>query len=246
MTSLTERYALITGAGSGIGQATALEFARAGINLVLIGRRLENLEAVAAEAQTLGKTLGVKTQCHSLDLTQLETLREQIQAIAQSLPTLDIVINNAGMGYTGNIMDTPLADWQRTLDLNLTAVFQVCQGVLPKLRSQTQPSTILNVSSIAGHQVFPGWGAYCVSKFGLMALSKALALEERANGVRVMTISPGSVNTPIWDTPTVDADFDRTAMLTPEIVAQSIVHAALMPSQAAIEDLILMPNAGTF
>jgi NADP-dependent 3-hydroxy acid dehydrogenase YdfG len=242
MTSSTERYALITGAGSGIGQATALEFARAGIHLVLIGRRLENLEAVAAEAQALG----VKTQCHSLDLTQLEFLREQIQTIANALPSLDIVINNAGMGYTGNLMDTPLTDWQQTLDLNLTAVFQVCQGILPKLRSQTQPSTILNVSSIAGHQVFPGWGAYCVSKFGLMALSKALALEERANGVRVMTISPGSVNTPLWDTDKVDADFDRTAMLTPEIVAQSIVHAALMPSHAAIEDLILMPNAGTF
>jgi NADP-dependent 3-hydroxy acid dehydrogenase YdfG len=132
------------------------------------------------------------------------------------------------------------------MDLNVTAVFQVTQGVLPKLRSQSQPSTILNLSSVAGHQVFPGWGAYCVSKFGLMALTKAIGMEERSHGIRAMTVSPGSVNTPLWDTDTVDADFDRSAMLTPEIVAESVVHAALMPSQAAIEDLILLPNAGTF
>jgi NADP-dependent 3-hydroxy acid dehydrogenase YdfG len=113
------------------------------------------------------------------------------------------------------------------------------------LREQKR-GTIINLSSIAGHQTFPDWGAYCVSKFGLMALTKTLAAEERAHGIRVLTISPGSVNTPLWDTETVQGDgFDRTAMLTPEIVADSILHAALMPASAVIEDLILMPNAGT-
>jgi NADP-dependent 3-hydroxy acid dehydrogenase YdfG len=242
MTSPTERYALITGAGSGIGKAIALAFAASGVHLVLVGRTLSKLEAVATEAQALGVT----TKCHGVDLTDLSTLREKIQAIAQGLPHLDIVINNAGMGYTGNLADMPLADWQQVMDLNVTAVFLVTQGVLPKLRSQSEPSTILNLSSVAGHQVFPGWGAYCVSKFGLMALTKAIGMEERVHGIRAMTVSPGSVNTPLWDTDTVDADFDRSAMLTPEIVAESVVHAALMPSQAAIEDLILLPNAGTF
>ncbi|NJM45702.1 MAG: SDR family oxidoreductase [Alkalinema sp. RU_4_3] len=242
MTSPTERYALITGAGSGIGKAIALAFARSGVHLVLVGRTLGKLEAVATEAQVFG----VKTECQVVDLTDLSNLKEKIQAIAQGLPHLDIVINNAGMGHTGNLIDTTLADWQRVMDLNLTAVFLVIQGVLPTLRSQSASSTILNISSIAGHQVFPGWGPYCVSKFGLMALTKALAQEERSNGIRAMTVSPGSVNTPLWDTDTVDADFDRTAMLTPEMVAESVVHAALMPAQAAIEDLILMPNAGTF
>jgi NADP-dependent 3-hydroxy acid dehydrogenase YdfG len=242
MTSPTERYALITGAGSGIGKAIALAFAASGVHLVLVGRTLSKLEAVATEAQTLGVT----TECHGVDLTDLSTLKEKIQVIADGLPHLDIVINNAGMGYTGNLADMPLADWQQVMDLNVTAVFQVTQGVLPKLRSQSQPSTILNLSSVAGHQVFPGWGAYCVSKFGLMALTKAIGMEERSHGIRAMTVSPGSVNTPLWDTDTVDADFDRSAMLTPEIVAESVVHAALMSSQAAIEDLILLPNAGTF
>jgi short-subunit dehydrogenase len=102
---------------------------------------------------------------------------------------------------------------------------------------------IINVSSIAGIQTFPNWGPYCVSKFGLMALSKTLAAEERARGIRVTAICPGSVNTPMWDTDTMP-DFDRSAMLTPEIVAQSILHAVQLPASAVIEEITLMSNAG--
>ncbi len=241
MTQIVNRFALITGAGSGIGQATALAFATAGINLVLLGRSLEKLEGVAQAARLLGVTATV----HTIDLLEVAQVRDRVAAIVQSLPRLDIVVNNAGMAYTGVLADMSLEHWQQVINLNLTSVFQCVQAVLPKLRQQSS-STIINVSSIAGHQVFPEWGAYCVSKFGLMALTKALAAEERAHGIRVMTISPGSVNTPLWDTSTVQADFDRGAMLTPEIVAQSILYMALMPTSAVVEDLILTPNAGTF
>ncbi|MEW6495919.1 MAG: SDR family NAD(P)-dependent oxidoreductase, partial [Cyanobacteriota bacterium] len=117
------------------------------------------------------------------------------------------------------------------------------QGVLPTMRDQ-QRGTIINIASIAGQQPFPSWGAYSISKAGVMVLSKTLAAEERAHGIRVITISPGAVNTPLWDTDTVQMDFNRSAMLTPEIVAQSIVHAAILPDQAAVESLTLMPSAG--
>ena len=241
MTAQRDRRALITGAGSGIGRATALAFAQAGIHLVLVGRTATKLEHVAAEAATYGVT----AQPYPLDLAQVDRVREAIATIAAEFGPIDILVNNAGMGYTGSLSNTPLEDWQRVIDLNLTSVFQCIQGILPGLRQQHR-GTIINVASIAGHQVFPDWGAYCVSKFGLVALSKTLAAEERANGIRVVTISPGSVNTPIWDTETVHADFDRTLMLTPEIVAQTILHAVLMPDSAVIEDLTLMPNSGTF
>jgi short-subunit dehydrogenase len=238
----TQQYALITGASGGIGTATALAFAQAGFNLVLLGRSPEKLAAVA---QAVADMSAVKVQTETLDLADLNQVRDRIAAIVEPLPRLDIVINNAGMGYTGDLIDTPLAAWQQVLDLNLTSVFQVVQGVLPKLRHQSF-STIINIASVAGHQAFPNWGAYCVSKFGLVALSKTLAQEERIHGIRVVTVSPGSVNTPIWDTPTVQADFDRSAMLTPEIVAQSILHTALLPPQAVVESIVLMPNGGTF
>jgi NADP-dependent 3-hydroxy acid dehydrogenase YdfG len=236
-----KQYALITGASSGIGKATAMAFAEAGIHLLLVGRDQARLTAVAEAAQACG----VEATPWVLDLLNLSEVRSQIETLARSVPHLDIVINNAGMGYTGMLMETTLCDWQRVIDLNLTSVFQVVQGVLPILRSQPH-STIVNVASIAAHQAFPNWGAYCVSKFGLLALTKTLAAEERANGIRVVAVSPGSVNTEIWDTDTVDADFDRTAMLTPEVVAQSILHAVQMPHAAVIEELVLMPNAGTF
>lgn len=241
MASQIKQCALITGASSGIGKATALTFAKAGFDLVLVSRSQSALETVAEEA----RSFGVNAQVYPLDLLQVDQVRERIEAIATTVGAIDILINNAGMGYTGSLAETPLTDWKRVLDLNLTSVFQCIQGILPGMRSR-QRGTIINVASIAGHQVFPDWGAYCVSKFGLIALAKTLAMEERPHGIRVMTISPGSVNTPIWDTETVHADFDRSAMLTPEIVAQSILHAALLPSSAVVEELTLLPNAGTF
>ncbi|MBD2121981.1 SDR family oxidoreductase [Trichocoleus sp. FACHB-262] len=241
MASLIERHALITGASSGIGKATALAFAEAGIHLALVSRSESKLAAVADEARQAGVT--VKT--YPLDLSQVDQVKERMSAIAADFGPLDILINNAGIAYTGSLMETPLNDWQQVLDLNLTSVFQCIQGILPSMRDRQQ-GTIINVVSIGGQQVFPNWGAYCVSKFGLMALSKALAAEERANGIRVSAICPGSVNTPLWDTESVQADFDRSAMLTPEVVAQVILQAVLLPKQAVMEELTLMPNAGVF
>jgi NADP-dependent 3-hydroxy acid dehydrogenase YdfG len=241
MTVQLERSALITGASSGIGQATAIAFAQQGIHLALVGRNQSTLEKVVGKAAQYG----VKAEAYPMDLSVVHQVKTQIEAIAHDFGAIDILVNNAGMGYTNVLSETPLVDWQRVLDLNLTSVFQVIQAILPSMR-QRQRGTIINVASIAGQQAFPNWGAYCVSKFGLVALAKTLSQEERAHGIRVTTISPGSVNTPLWDTETVEADFDRSRMLTPEIVAQSILHTVSLPDQAVIEDLILMPNAGTF
>lgn len=241
MTSSITQRTLITGAGSGIGKATALAFAQAGMPLVLVGRTQSKLESVAQAAIDYG----VEVKTAAIDLAYPEQVRERMSAISDDCGPIDVLINNAGMGYTGTLADTPLTDWQRVIDLNLTSVFQCVQGILPGMR-QRQRGTIINMASIAAHQTFPNWGAYCVSKFGLLAFSKTLAAEERAHGIRVMTLSPGSVNTGIWDTDTVQADFDRSQMLTPEIVAQTLLYAVQMPQNAVIDDLILMPNAGTF
>ncbi|HLO50077.1 MAG TPA: SDR family oxidoreductase [Kamptonema sp.] len=236
----TTKQALITGASSGIGKATALAFAKAGINLALVSRTAEKLEAVAIAA----RLAGVKAEAYPLDLAAHEDVRSRISAIASEFGPIDILINSAGMGYTGSLAEMPSNDWQRVFNLNVTSVLQCIQGVLPGMRDRG--GIIVNVVSIAGTQVFPNWGAYCASKFALLALSKTLAIEERPHGIRVSAICPGSVNTPIWDTESVQANFDRSAMLTPEIVAESILHIVSLPPSAAIEELTLMPNAGTF
>jgi short-subunit dehydrogenase len=241
MSSKVSKRALITGASSGIGKATALAFAKAGIDLALVSRSQDKLEAVARDA----KKAGVEAQAYAVDLAQTSEVREKIQAIATELGYIDILVNNAGIGYTALLSETPLADWQRVIDINLTSPFECIQAVLPTMRARGS-GTILNIASIGGKQTFPQWGAYCASKFGLMALSKTLASEERANGIRVTAICPGSVNTSLWDTKTVQGDFDRNSMLTPEIVAELILNAATVPNISVVEELTIMPNIGTF
>ncbi len=239
MTSQNQRRALITGASSGIGKATALAFAQAGIDVALVSRSQDKLEAIA----TMAREAGVEAKAYPLDLAKMEQVKSEINAIATDFAPIDILVNNAGMGYTNPLIETSLSDWQQVIDLNLTSVFQCILGVLSAMRQQ-QRGTIINVASIVGQQPFPDWGAYSVSKAGLIALSKTLAAEERAHGIRVVTLSPGAVNTPIWDTDTVKVDLNRSAMLTPEIVAQSILHAVMMPEQAVIDSVTLMPSAG--
>ncbi len=241
MSSQPPQRVLITGASRGIGKATALAFAKSGLSSVLIGRSAETLATVVDEIQSLGG----EACAFAVDLCEVEQVKPRLISILERVGSVDILVNNAGMGYTGNLLDTPLEDWQSVLDLNLTSPFQCIQAVLPQMRSQKR-GTIINVISVAGRQTFPEWGAYSASKFGLMGLTKTLAQEERTYGIRVVALCPGAVNTPLWDTKTVQADFDRTLMLTAEDVAEAIVHAALLPQNVVLDELVLMPNTGTF
>lgn len=235
----SQHRAIITGASSGIGKATALAFARAGINVALLGRSQDKLEAVALEATRLG----VKATAYPVDLADLEGIKPKLRGIAAEFGGVDILVNNAGIGYTKTLAQTPLSDWEQVLRLNLTSVFQCVQAVLPMMQ-QRKKGTIINVASIAAHNAFPDWGAYSVSKAGLVSFSKILAAEEKINGIRVMLVTPGAVNTEIWDTDTVQANFDRNSMLQPDTVAQSILYAALLPPSAVIEEITIMPSAG--
>jgi NAD(P)-dependent dehydrogenase (short-subunit alcohol dehydrogenase family) len=189
--------------------------------------------------------LGAEAKAVCLDLSEVSKIQSGLAPVLASVDSIDILVNNAGIGYTAHLIDTPLTDWQQVIDLNLTAPFQCVQAVLPIMRAQ-QHGTIINIISVAGRQAFPEWGAYCASKFGLMGLTKSLAQEEKAFGIRAVALCPGAVNTPLWDTKTVQADFDRSLMLSAEDVANAIVHAALLPAHVLIDELVLMPNTGTF
>lgn len=234
------RRAVITGASRGIGRATAHALAQAGFDVALLGRSLDRLQPVVAELAESG----VEAKAYALDLADQAGLSSRLDAILKDFGAFSVLINNAGMGYTGALSTMPLHHWQQVMDLNLTSVFQCIQGALPVLRAGGG-GTIVNISSIAAKSAFPDWGAYTVSKAGLVALSKVWAEEERGHGIRVVVVTPGAVNTPLWDTDTVQADFDRHHMLTPEIVAQTILTTVLLPPQAVIEDIVLMPAGGS-
>jgi len=237
--SPNQKRAIITGASSGIGKATAIAFAKAGIDLCLIARSKEKL----AEVAQIVSDYGVQTKIHPLDLEEVSKVQGEIGNIVTQWGEIDILVNNAGIGYTNLLRETPLRDWQKVLNLNLTSVFECIMGVLPSMKKRGK-GTIVNVASVAATNPFPEWGAYAVSKSALVTLSECLAVEERNNGIRVTTILPGAVNTPIWDTDTVNADLNRSGMLTPETVAETILHAALLPQSAVIEKLTVTPSLG--
>jgi short-subunit dehydrogenase len=229
---------LITGASRGIGETTARAFAAAGYNLLLVARSGAALEQLA------GELASSSCQVHtcSLDLTEPERIAPALEELLSRGLRPSVLINNAGAAYTGSLAEMPLERWQWLLQLNVTSVFQVCQAVLPALRQQQ--GLIINVSSHAARNAFPDWGAYCMSKAALASLSRCLAEEERAHGVRVSTLTLGAVNTPLWDSETVHSSFDRRAMLPPQRVAEALLSLAQQPSSQTLEDVTLMPAAG--
>ena len=237
--SSTTRCVLITGASSGIGKATAQAFAQAGFNVALVARSADKLTEIANELSASG----VEAKAFPIDLLDLASLKQNIAAVESAFGAIDVLVNSAGMGYTGRLDEMALADWQKVMDLNVTSVFQVMQAVLPGMRQRSE-GTIVNVASIAAQQTFENWGAYGVSKAALVALSDAIRVEEAVHGIRIITISPGAVNTPIWDTDTVQADFDRSAMLDAQTVAQTILHSVLLPSNALVSSITLTPAGG--
>lgn len=230
---------LITGASRGIGAAAAHRFAEAGYGLQLLARPSADLDALVASLTAAGH----RVEALPLDLADPAAIAPALADLVSRAGCPDVVINNAGMAYTGPLATMPLEQWQRLLQLNLTAVFQVCQALLPALRERGG-GHIINVSSHAAHNAFPDWAAYCVSKAGLASFSRCLASEERAHGIRVSTLTLGAVNTPLWDSETVDSSFDRRAMLDPGRAADALLYLAQQPATQVVEDLTLMPAAG--
>ena len=231
---------LITGASKGIGKAAAKAFANAGWDLLLVARSKSKLENLSEKLQHLGSK--VLFQC--IDLSEPSQISHGINELLSHGGLPSVVINNAGVAWTGELISMPLDEWDWLLQMNLTSVFQVCSAVVPKMRKNG--GLIINISSHAANNAFPKWGAYCMSKAALASFTKCLAVEERVNNIRACTLTLGSVNSSLWDTSSVHADFDREQMLSVEQTAAEILHLAEQPSSQIIEDLLLMPSGGAF
>lgn len=241
--------ALITGASSGIGAAAARRFAAAGFDLLLLARRNGTIESLAAELRSAHHSC---IETAGIDLNDPAAIATGIAELCGRGLLPSVLINNAGAAWTGPLADMPLERWQWLFQLNVTSVFQICQLVLPLMRVQERDGQrsggglIINVSSHAARNAFPDWGAYCASKAALQAFSRCLAIEEREHGIRVSTLTLGSVNTPLWDSETVHSSFDRRAMLPVEQAAEALLALAQQPSSQVVEDLTLMPAVGAF
>ena len=234
------KLAFITGASKGIGRSTAIAFANAGWDLILLSRDLEMMETLRDELSDTQSTINL-VKC---DLSNAYEIDNSVKESIKIYGCPSVLINNAGCAFNGNLVEMPLKKWQEIIQINLTSVFQVCSSIVPSMRKDG--GLIINVSSHASYKAFPQWGAYCVSKSALAMFTKCLREEERSNSIRACTITLGSVNTPLWDTETIKSDFDRTSMLSSIKVSNTILYIAEQPESQLIEDLTLMPAGGAF
>ena len=231
---------LITGASGGIGRSAAYAFAEAGWDLLLTSRSEASLQSLETDLQSTGQRIVYE----AVDLTKPEEIAPGVASLLSRGLTPSVLINNAGAAWTGDLLAMPLDRWNWLMQLNLTSVFQMCAAVVPTMRPTG--GLVINVSSHAARNAFPNWGAYCTVKAALASFTRCLAEEERAHGIRACTLTLGAVNTPLWDSPTVQSTFDRGAMLPVEQVAVTLLHLAQQPSTQIVEDLTLMPATGAF
>lgn len=221
---------LITGAGSGIGRATALLLAENGAQLILCDLNQEAAEATA----TMAEGLGAITETHRVDVSDWDDMQALADKINKRHGALDILVNNAGVGLGGSFLDTPVSDWQWVLSINLMGVVHGCKAFLPAMVSQGR-GHVVNTASMAGYYAAPDMTAYSASKHGVMGLSEALRSEMAEHGIGVSAICPGIINTNIVSAGRMNgatgAAQDKIAALYrrrnygPELVAEAIVSA---------------------
>lgn len=232
--------AIITGAGTGIGQAIALAFAGSGIDLVIAGRRQEPLEEVAAGA----RELGVKVLPIQSDVTDRESTRKLAERAVSEFGRIDILVNNAGINTVNrNLRDIADDDWDRVIGINLTGAFNMFRAVMGQMEHQGD-GLVINISSMAGKKAGSiGGTAYSASKFGMSSLNQSINAEFRDSGLRATCIFPGEVDTPILNLrPNPVSRDKRSAALHPEDIAAAALMVANLPDRAIVEEITIFPR----
>ncbi|MFZ5518618.1 MAG: glucose 1-dehydrogenase [Candidatus Zhuqueibacterota bacterium] len=198
------KVAIVTGATSGIGKATAFSFAREGARLALVARNVSALKDVASSI----RELGAQVEIFPTDVTKEDQVERCLNGVVSHFGGVDILINSAGIIANGTIENTRLADWDYMMNINLRSIFQLTQLALPYLIERK--GNVVNVSSVTGLRAFPGVLAYCVSKAGLDQFTRCTALELAPKGVRVNAVNPGVTLTYLHRNGGMDEDAYRT------------------------------------
>lgn len=237
------KTALITGATSGIGRATAHEFAKHGIRLIICGRRQERLE-------TIQEALNKQTDVHILNF-DVRDKKATLDAIA-SLPTdfkdIDILVNNAGNAHGMDPIQTGnLEDWDAMMDINVKGLLYVSKAVIPQM-TERKTGHIINIGSSAGKEVYPKGNVYCASKHAVLAITEGMRIDLNEFGIKVSAINPGLVETEFSQVrfkgdAKADNVYKGYKALQPQDVAEIIYFAVSRPAHVNIADLLVFPTA---
>lgn len=237
------KTALITGATSGIGNATAYEFAKHGINLVLCGRRLERLK-------TIQRALEKLTTVHILNFDvrdKNETLKA-IESLPKKFKTIDILINNAGNAHGLDPIQTgSLDDWDAMMDINVKGLLYVSKAIIPQMTAR-KSGHIINIGSSAGKEVYPKGNVYCASKHAVLAITEGMRIDLNPFGIKVGAINPGLVETEFSKVrfkgdDIADNVYKGYKALQAEDIAEIIYFAISRPPHVNIADLLVFPTA---
>ncbi|MBX9955144.1 3-ketoacyl-ACP reductase [Peribacillus simplex] len=232
MISLKGKTALITGAGRGIGRATAIALAKEGVHLGLIGLTMSNLEKVTAELEQYDVNISAATA----DVADLEAVHQAVEHIKSDLGSIDILINNAGIAKFGGFLDLTPQEWENIIQVNLMGVYNVTRAVLPEM-IERKSGDIVNISSTAGQKGAPVTSAYSASKFAVLGLTESLMLEVRKHNIRVTALTPSTVATDL-------AIETNLISGNPENVMQSEDLAELLVAGLKLHPRVLVKTSG--
>lgn len=236
MSAESRGVAVVSGGGSGLGREIALELARRGYDLALLGRRQEPLEETLALAGQPDR--GLILPCDVRDAVALERCAEEIRARWEAA---DLVVPAAGVVSIAPVEETSPDDFAAIVDTNLTGVFLLIRALLPAMRKRGR-GWIIPLLSVAARRGFPGWAAYCASKWGLAGLVAVLREELQGSGVRVSALYPGATDTPIWDR--LPGEWNRAAMVSPREVARALGYILDADPSTLVEEVHLGPAGG--
>lgn len=226
--------AVVSGGGTGIGREIALELARRGHDLALLGRREEPLR----ETLRMAGTDGLVLPC---DVRDASAVAQASDRIHERWEAAEIVVPAAGVAHIAPLVDLSPEVFAETIDVNLTGTALLIRSLLPGMKRRGR-GWIFPILSVAARKGFPGWSAYCASKWGLAGLVAALREELSGSGVRVTSLYPGATDTPIWDT--APGDWNRAAMIPPREVARALGFALDSDPSTLVEEIHLGPAGG--
>ncbi|ASA19777.1 SDR family oxidoreductase [Paenibacillus donghaensis] len=244
MSNIQDKVVIITGASSGIGEATAKELASKGAKLVLAARREDRLQKLQAESEKSGGKAVYKVT----DVTSREQMEELAAYALEKFEKIDVLVNNAGIMPQAFMFKKMVDEWDQMIDVNIKGVLYAIAAVLPSMRER-KSGHIINLSSVAGHNIYPGGTVYCGTKFAVKAISEGLRQEEAISGtnIRVTNVSPGAVSSELVET-TSDAEtkaglneFYKVA-IEADSIARAIAFAVEQPSDVGINEMIIRPT----
>jgi len=246
MLTLKDKIVFVTGASSGIGESTARAFAAEGARVLMCARRGERISKLAQELETEHKT---SVHAFRLDVRDPAAVDKAMAGLPEAWRAIDILVNNAGLSRGLDKLPGGLvSDWEEMIDTNVKGLLYVTRAVLPGMVERGR-GHVINIGSIAGHEVYPGGAVYCASKFAVRALTKGLRLDLHGTPIRVSEVAPGMVETEFsivrfhGDAERAAKVYQGLAPLGPDDIAEAVVWCATRPAHVNVSDVVIWPTA---